>query len=72
MLQIVGDLAAILGELDHDLLVQPHIHLGRVLHVAGVMELLGELLARGLAFGVGVRPGGERAVEVTASPRSST
>ena len=42
MLQIVGDLAAILGKLDHDLLVQPDIHLGRVLRVAGVMQLRGE------------------------------
>ena len=49
VLEIGGDLAAIGGELDHHLLVQPDIHLGRILGVAGVMQLLGELLARGLA-----------------------
>ena len=39
-------LAAIGGELGHHLLVQPDVHARGIIAVAGVAELLGELLAR--------------------------
>src|SRR5262245_52481243 len=44
-LELGRNLAAILGELGHDLLVQPDVHGGGVVHVAAVFELLSELLA---------------------------
>ena len=37
VLQSVGYLTAILGELNHDLLVQPDVHRRRVVHVSGVV-----------------------------------
>ena len=44
--QFLRNFASILGELPHDLLVQPHIHRRRVVRVAGVVQLLRKLLAR--------------------------
>src|SRR5439155_19862143 len=45
-LETVGDLASALGDLCHDLLMQPDIHFRRTVERAFVAELLGELLAR--------------------------
>src|SRR5262245_9239841 len=56
-LQRVGDLASVLGELDHDLLVQPDVHLRGVVHVAAVVQLLSKLLACGAAPDVGAAAG---------------
>jgi len=49
VLDLGRQLAAIGRELGHHLLVQPDVHAGRIVGVAGVAELLGELLARGEA-----------------------
>ena len=63
LLEVGRHLAAVRGELLHHLLVQPDVHRRRIVHVAGVAELLGELLARA-----------EAAVEIRAasSDRRST
>ena len=45
VLEIGRDLAAVLLELLDDLLVQPDVHRGRVVLVAGVVQLVGQLLA---------------------------
>ena len=44
--ETVRHLAAALGELCHDLLLQPDIHRRRAIESAGVAELLRQLLAR--------------------------
>jgi len=41
--------AAVFGEFDHDLLVQPNVHRRRIFRAPGVVELGGKLLARGEA-----------------------
>src|SRR5882672_2907522 len=41
--------AAVGGELGHHLLVQPDVHTGGIIAVAGIAEFLGQLLARGKA-----------------------
>src|SRR5690242_2811370 len=46
VLDLRRQLAAIGGELAHHLLVQPDVHAGGIIGVAGVAELLGKLLAR--------------------------
>src|SRR3954471_7015058 len=46
VLDLRRQLAAVGGELGHHLLVQPDVHARRVVGVAGVAELLGEVLAR--------------------------
>jgi hypothetical protein len=51
--QISRHLAAVLGDFLHDLAMQPDVHLGAVVHVAGVVKLSGQLL-----------PGLQAAVEV--------
>src|SRR5215204_2867814 len=48
-LEIVRHLAAARRKLGHDLLVQPDVHGCGVVRVAGVAQLLGEVLARGEA-----------------------
>jgi hypothetical protein len=55
VLEVVGHLTAILAGLLDDLLVQPDVHGGRVLLVAGVVQLVGKLLA-GLQTAVGIEP----------------
>src|SRR3954471_1013742 len=45
-LETIRHLAAALGELGHDLPVQPEVHLGGAIEGAGVAELLRQLLAR--------------------------
>ena len=45
-LETIRHLAAALGELDHDLPVQPEIHLGGAIEGAGIAEFLCQLLAR--------------------------
>jgi len=47
--EALRDDATALGKLDHDLFVQPDIHLRRAVEVAFVAELLRELLASGKA-----------------------
>jgi hypothetical protein len=42
-------LTAVLSELLHDLLVQPPVHRPSVVHIARIVQFLGELLARGEA-----------------------
>src|SRR6202022_4998940 len=49
VLDLGRQLAAIGSELGHHLLVQPDIHAGGIVGVAGIAEFLGELLARGKA-----------------------
>src|SRR5689334_22373851 len=49
MLDFRRQLAAIGGELGHDLLVQPDVHAGGVVGVTGIAKLLGEFLAGGEA-----------------------
>src|SRR5215831_4539467 len=49
VLELVGDASAVLLELGDHLLVQPDVHRRRVVGVAAVAELLGELLACGEA-----------------------
>src|ERR1700681_26058 len=49
VLDLRRQLAAVGGKLDHDLLLQPDVHGGGIIAVAGVAELLRELLARGEA-----------------------
>ena len=49
MLQIVGNLASVLGKLDHHLLVQPHMHLYRTLRVALVVQFLRQVFPSGRA-----------------------
>src|SRR5262245_10724191 len=44
-LERVGNFATVFGELDHYLLVQPDIHLGGVVRIASVIQLLCQLLA---------------------------
>src|SRR5262245_33730494 len=44
-LETVRDLAAALGKLCHDLLVQPDVHFRRAIESAGVAEFLRQLLA---------------------------
>ena len=44
-LEMLGHLAAGLGELDHHLPVQPDIHLRRAVERAGITKLLGQFLA---------------------------
>src|SRR5262245_31495522 len=46
VLDLRRQLAAVGGELGHHLLVQPDVHAGGIIGVAGVAELLGKLLAR--------------------------
>src|SRR5262245_17110208 len=46
MLQVGGNLAAVLGQLEHDLLVEPDVHRRGIFGVAGVLQLSGQLLAR--------------------------
>ena len=45
VLQFIGDSSAVLGEMDHDLLVQPDVHRCRVIEIAAEMQFCGELLA---------------------------
>jgi hypothetical protein len=45
-LETIRHLAAALGELGHDLPVQPEIHLGGAIEGAGIAEFLCQLLAR--------------------------
>lgn len=40
---------AVLGQFSHDLLVQPPVHGRGVVHVTGIVQLLGKLLASGEA-----------------------
>src|ERR1700716_695806 len=49
VLDLRRQLAAVGGKLDHDLLVQPDVHGGGIIAVAGVAEFLRKLLARGEA-----------------------
>jgi uncharacterized membrane protein YeaQ/YmgE (transglycosylase-associated protein family) len=49
MLEVVRHVAAILREFSHDLLVQPDVHGCRIVRVAGIMQFLSQLLARGQA-----------------------
>src|SRR5262245_43652299 len=44
-LERVGNFATVFGELDHYLLVQPDIHLGGVVRIASVIQLLCQLFA---------------------------
>jgi hypothetical protein len=44
VLDLRRQLAAVGGKLDHDLLVQPDVHGGGIIAVAGVTELLRKLL----------------------------
>ena len=45
-LQIVGNLAPVLGKLDHHLFVQPNIHFRGVFFVSLIVQLVGQVLAR--------------------------
>ena len=47
--QLGRNFPAVLGELPQHFFVQPHIHGGRVVLVPGVMQIVGEFLARGQA-----------------------
>jgi hypothetical protein len=47
VLEALRDDAAALGELRHDLFVQPNVHLGRAVEAAFIAEFLCELLASG-------------------------
>jgi hypothetical protein len=47
ILQIVRNLATVLGELDHHLFVQPDIHCGRIFGVTSIVQLMCQLFARG-------------------------
>ena len=44
--QLVGQFAAIRGEIHHDLLMKPNVHRGRVTRITAVMKFLCEFLAR--------------------------
>jgi len=49
MFDLRGQLASAGGELGHDLLVQPDIHAGGIIGVAGIAQLLGKFLSCGEA-----------------------